>query len=237
MNCGEVRRRAPLYLSGEMEGEELRLFSAHLEECSACAAEIADQWRLDERIRATLETKLVPVDRIERAVRRRMAASARRWRLGAIAAAVLAVAVLGLWLLQPDFPQAYADAARDHRLEVVEQQPRHWRYGPELEAIAAESGISLTRAATIVPVEYLLERGKICRIGGVRMLHLVYARGPRRYSLYLYSHPGSRQALRSFHSDGEQVSGVETGRFRVMVVTEGAAAECAELAQSAARQL
>ncbi len=237
MNCSEARRWAPLYLSGEMAGEELRRFSAHLEECRACAAEMAQHWMLDRRIRASLDAEAPPADRVEREVRRHIAASQARSRRAAIAAAVLAAAGAGIWWLRLAAPQAYADAALDHRAEVVQQQPRRWRSGPEIEALAAEAGLSAGQMAALAPAGYLLQRAKFCRIAGVRMLHMVFAGGARQYSVYLCPHRGSRQAVRTFLSSREQVAGLETGLFQVLVVTEGPAAECEQLARIAARQL
>ncbi len=238
MNCSDVRRWAPLYLSGEMEGEELRRFSAHLEECRACAAEIARQWMLDGRMRAALEAEAPPVERVEREVRRQVAASRRRSRRAALAAAVLATAAaVGLWLLRPAMPPAYADAVLDHRLEVVRQQPRRWRTGSEVDTLAAQAGLSTGQVEALAPAGYSLQHAKFCRIAGVRMLHLVFAGGARPYSVYLSPQRGGAEALRTFRGGGEQVAGLETGRFRVVVVSEGPAARCEDLARAAARLL
>lgn len=238
MNCNEARRWAPLYLSGEMEGEELRRFSAHLEECRACAAEIARQWMLDGRMRAALEVEAQPVERVEREVRRQLAASQRRSRRAALAAVVLAAAAaVGIWLLRPAMPPMYADAVLDHRLEVLWQQPRRWRSGSEVDTLAAEAGLSAGQVEALALAGYSLQHAKFCRIAGVRMLHLVFANGARPYSVYLSPQRGGNQAVRTFHSSQEQAAGLATGRFQVVVVSEGPPAQCEELARAAARQL
>ncbi len=238
MNCTEARRWAPLYLSGELEGEELRLFSVHLEECRACAAEIARQWMFDGRMRAALEAEAPPVERVEREVRRRIAASQARSRRAALVAAVLAAAACaGIWLLRPAMPPVYADAILDHRLEVVRQQPRRWRSGSEVDTLAAQAGLSAGQVEALAPAGYSLQHAKFCRIAGVRMLHLVFAGGARPYSVYLSQQSGGNQPVRTFRSSPEETAGLATGRYQVVVVSEGPAAECEELALAAARRL
>ena len=69
------------------------------------------------------------------------------------------------------------------------------------------------------------------------MLHLVFTNGTREYSIYVEPHPGETTGLRTARSNSQQVAGVETPRFRVLVVTNGPAAQCIELARLAAARL
>lgn len=237
MNCSELRKWAPLYLTDEI-GEELRRqFAAHLAECPACEREMEQQAHLDARLAAALGRDLPDSSRVERAVCRQIASerSRRRWMsLGSMAAAA-GVAVL---LLFPQAPRAYKDAARDHRAEVVEKQPRRWRTGStEVAAVAAQAGLSYSQATSLAPEGYTLEHAKICGLAGERVLHLVFASGAHEYSVYVRPHRGSPEGVRLVKRGSEEVAGMETGRFTALVVTAGSAAECKGLARFAAARL
>ncbi len=84
---------------------------------------------------------------------------------------------------------------------------------------------------------YRLERAKICGIGDQRMLHLVFFNGTRRYSVFVSPHLGRLETARTVRQGAERIAGFETGHFRGLVVSDGSAAECAELARVAERQL
>ena len=59
-----------------------------------------------------------------------------------IAAAFLLLAA-GYLLVPGHVARVYADAATDHRMEVVEQQPRHWMTDPAaIAALGEKLGIS-----------------------------------------------------------------------------------------------
>ncbi len=236
MNCREALDLAPLYLSGELDGAERQQLGAHLAGCPACGGEIELQARLDARVVAAVGAPCPDAARIEQQLRRRISAaqSRRRWTaLCAMAASVIVVLAAGYGLMRlTAAPGLYADAARDHRAEVVDGQPRRWRTGAaEIESLAARNGLSFTRTAGLAPAGYSLERAKICRLDGERMLHLVFTNGVRRYSVYVRPHAGAREGIRVVRRRSEQVAGFETGRFRGLVVTVGPAAECEELAR------
>jgi anti-sigma factor RsiW len=230
MTCNEVRERAPLYLSGELTGEERARFSAHLAVCANCEADLEAQSLVDSRIASALRGELPDTTGIESRVRREI--SRPRWiPVGAIAAG-LAIAAAGVYgLLRPaPAPPWYAAAARDHRAEVIEGQSRRWRTEP------AEV-LSTARAQALAAPGYELERAKMCGLSGERMLHLVFRNGDRRYSVFVGPHEGARKPLSQARSGGEEVAGFETGSLRAAVVTEGAASECEKLARIAASRL
>ena len=242
MNCRELRSLTPLYLSGEMDGETRGRFAAHLAACPACGREIEEQALVDERLAKALLGESPDTTRIERAVRRRIAGvqSRRRWMArGAIAASALAAitGTYGLWRLT-SAPRWYADAARDHRAEVVDRQPRRWRSGAaEIETLAEQNGLSFAQASGLAPEGYWLEHAKTCGIDGQRMLHLVFTNGTQEYSIYVGPHRSGTEGVRMARRNSEQVAGFETGRFRALVVTDGEAAECDKLARLAAERL
>ena len=241
-NCAGIRMRAPLYLSGELEAEEHEAFAAHIAKCSACAAKIAEDRNLDAVLRSAFGGVSPDTSRLEQALRRKIAVDRRRrhqaWA-GAIAAtmALLAAGALG-WARCSRPPQWYADAALDHRTEVIEGQPRRWRTSDtELAGLAAQNGLQLGRVTALAAAGYRLERAKICGIDGQRMLHLVFSSGTRRYSVFVSPHLGPVERVRTLRRGAEQVGGFETGHFRGLVVSDGSAAECTELARAAEGRL
>jgi len=240
-HCSTIWTRAPLYLSGEMEAAERDAFEAHLAKCPACTLKIADHRNLDAALRSALGD-LPDAGRVEQVVQRKISADRRRQRMawaGAIAAAVILAAGAALaWARWSRAPEWYADAALDHRTEVIEGQPRHWRTGDaELAGVAARAGLELGQITALGAPGYRLERGRICGIDGERMLHLVFSNGTREYSVFVASHPGPARPVRTVRRGAEQVAGFETGHYRGVVVSEGSAVECAELAQAAAGRL
>ena len=237
MTCAEVTDLAPLYLSGELAGAERNRFAAHLAACLACRREIEQQASVDERLVRALGRDLPDTTRLEQRVRNRIAAerSRRRWVAAGVAAAI--AGIYGLVSLAST-PRMYADAARDHRVEVVEQQPRRWRSGPAgIEPLAAQSGLTFAQAAALAPAGYSLERAKICGLDGQRMLHLVFANGTLQYSVYVRPHQGAKRDIRMIRRDSEQVAAFETGRFTAVVVLAGSAAECETLAKVTSQRL
>jgi anti-sigma factor RsiW len=247
-HCADIGMRSPLYLSGEMEAEERVAFAAHIATCSICAAKIAEDRNLDATLRSALafapDTGRLEeaTGRLEQALRRKISVERRRRNLawaGAVAAAMALMAVGTLaWERWTRPPQWYADAALDHRTEVIERQPRHWRSSEtELAGLAAQNGLDLGQVTALAAAGYRLERAKICGIGGRRMLHLVFSSGRRRYSVFVSPHLGPVETVRTSRRGAEQIAGFETGHFRGLVVSDGSAAECKEFAHAAERRL
>jgi anti-sigma factor RsiW len=242
MNCRELKNLTPLHLSGELEASDRRRFDAHLAACPACAQEVERLACLDAQLVEALGTRLPDATRVEQAVRSRISAERlrRRWLLGgAIAAGIVAAlaGAYGLVHLGPA-PRMYADAARDHRAEVVDHQPRRWRSNPaEIQELTQPNGLSFAQAAALAPAGYALERAKNCGLDGQRMLHLIFRNGTSEFSVYLRPHRSLQEPVRLAQGNHEQVAGFETGRFRALVVTAGPELDCEHLAQLAKQRL
>jgi anti-sigma factor RsiW len=233
MNCREIEELAPLYLSGELDEDRKVQFHTHLAECRSCAQQTEQQSAMDERLRKALCAGLPYAGEIERSVRRRIVRErSRRWMLVA-AAALLIAAVMGYRMLRPE--RLYADAALDHRLEVMERQPRRWRTDPaEIGKLAVR--YQLTDLTALAPAGYRLEHAKMCGIDGQPALHLVYTNGVQEFSVFV--RPGGGMEPLSAHSVGsEHLARFRTARHEAVIVTDGSSGECLQFARFAAAVL
>jgi anti-sigma factor RsiW len=219
MNCKEIEELAPLYLSGELEEDRKVLFHTHLAECRSCAQRIEQQEAMDARLRKALCAGL-PVGHltvaIERSVRRQIARQrSRRWML---AAAVLIAAVLGYRVLWPE--RLYADAALDHRQEVLEHQPRRWRTDPaEIEKLAAR--YQLRDVTSLAPDGYRLEHAKMCGLDGKPALHLVYTNGVQEISLFVLSRTGRERGISATGVGNVQLAAFQNDRIQIIATGTG----------------
>jgi anti-sigma factor RsiW len=233
MNCRELEELAPLYLSGELEEGRRALVLAHLDGCRSCAAEMDQQVALDDKLRSM---ELPDAAGIERSVRGRILRE-RSWRFAAVAAVALFAAVLGYRALRPgSVSRLYTDAALDHRMEVMDHQPRRWKTEPvEIEKLAAR--FALADVAALAPAGYRLEHGKMCGLDGKPALHLVYTNGSQEFSVYVRARSGGDRAVRAVRVGSEQLAGFETDRVEAVVATSGSSGECLEFARFASRVL
>jgi anti-sigma factor RsiW len=233
MNCREIEELGPLYLSGELDEDRKVQFHTHLAECRSCAQQTEQQSAMDARLRKALCAGLPYAGEIERSVRGRIARErSRRWMLVA-AAALLIAAVMGYRMLRPE--RLYADAALDHRQEVIEHQPRRWRTDPaEIEKLAVR--YQLTDLSALAPAGYRLEHAKMCGIDGQPALHLVYTNGVQEFSVFVRQGGGVEPL--SAHSVGsEHLARFRTVRHEAVIVTNGSSGECLEFARVAAAVL
>jgi hypothetical protein len=162
---------------------------------------------LDARLREAVNSEAVDTASLERAIRSQTRRSYRGWY---VAAAAIAAVVLLAIFVRP-VPAAFHEAARDHRLEVVEHRPRRWQ-------------TKVPEELPVTPANYRLEHSKICRIEGKPVLHLVYTDGSREVSVYVDAAAGRGDT----DVDGQHVTAFRTARMSGLVV--GPAAECRQFA-------
>jgi anti-sigma factor RsiW len=255
MNCTDISELAPLYISAELDSQRAAEFDAHLKTCPTCMAELESQARLDARFREALLADEVDVSRVNRRIRELIAAESfggtvrqvppkpNRWLTAAmgIAASLLLLAA-GYLLVPRHVARVYADAATDHRMEVVEQQPRPWMTDPAaIAALGEKLGISDS-----VPLElasgYRFERAKICRLDGRFYLHLVYSDGSQEFSLFLRQRGTERLSgpiwgfangrfLRASSAGSEHMASFETSHLMAVVATDQPAGAALHLAK------
>jgi anti-sigma factor RsiW len=193
--------------------------------------------QIDARLRAAFAEPLPDAGALQNGVRRRIAAQ-RSLRLGMLAvAAGILLAVIGYGFLRRT-TGIYQELALDHRIEVVERQPRHWRNGPaEIEPLVARYGVTAPMLAGFAPAGYHLLHAKSCGINGMPVLHLVYSNGNREISIYVRQHVGSGIRSGSFSVNSEQVVAFGRGGLEAAVVMVGSGEECQLFARRAASYL
>jgi len=245
MNCADIARLAPLYITGELEPARAAEFDAHLKTCPACMLELERQSRLDSRLREEILAEETNVFWVDRRVRELISVEAegqslpelsrnhRRWQAALLAIAAAAILAIGGYrALHTHVARVYADAAQDHRTEIVEGQPRRWLTDPaQIAALAAKQGIDSTSLVSLESGPYRLVRGKICFIDHRVFLHLVYSDGSQNFSVFLHQRyasplPGNvreisnGKPLCASNLDHEHVASFQTERLIVLVVTD-----------------
>lgn len=258
MNCSEIAAAAPLYRSGELDPVRAAEFSGHLAACPDCARELRRQAQLDDLLRASVLADAVDTAVLNRRVRERIAAhvsspsdvisAARppRWRIAAIGsvAAMLLLAVGYRHLFRPR--SVYADAAADHRSEVVNAHRRTWITDPAaIAALAERNGVEPRAVLALAPPGYHLARAKLCPLDGRPFLHLVYSNGAGEFSAYLRPRDAQAPAggaVSRAESDrpvyisdfgAEHLGCVETPGLTAVIVTDESADAASSLAHFA----
>jgi anti-sigma factor RsiW len=241
MNCEEVQELSPLWAGGELDGMTREAFATHLEGCAACAHLLEQQAALDLRLLNALKDDYPDPSRTERAVLRRIAAERRRrvFVFAGIAATAMAVLWIGIGARANRQPERlYADAARDHRVEIMEHQPRRWRSElPDVDAVAKRFGLTAAKTLEFAPEGYKLTGAKTCGLEGRPALHLVYSNGEREFSLYVRSQTGRPQKTAAAQIAGEYLTALGNATYSAVVVTTGGMAECRQIAERTAALL
>jgi anti-sigma factor RsiW len=249
MNCEDVSMLTPLYLAGDLDPVRMELFSAHVNSCPACACELGQQAAFDASLRTSILAENIDTTRIDRHIQRRIAPqaasnNARRWILAtAGVAALLTAAVLGIRGFPVPTKPVYAAAAKDHRWEIVDGQPRKWLTDrASIEALAARQGVSDSAIAAVAPTGYRLVEGKLCRLDGRVFLHLVYANGLANFSVFLRrpdgkARVGTNRAILVATQGGEHIAGFDDTELSALIVTEQSGNAALAFARSAAAVL
>jgi len=242
MNCGEIDELMPLWLSGELAPDVREAFALHLAGCRDCAAELREQRDHDAGLRDAMEHEaerdLAVSQGLEATVMGQIGQGRSRrlaWPAFAVAAAAVAAAVLATAPKHtPANPAIFADAARDHAVEVIRKGPRHWRTEPaEISALETAQGISATEVQAVEATGYRLQRAKICRLGGKAYLHLVYAQAGREFSVYMRVRSDSSLPDDASAAGSLQLASFTRGRVQAVIVTDAPRGDCARFARDA----
>jgi anti-sigma factor RsiW len=261
VNCSEILPLLPAYIDGDLGAGPAAEFDAHLKTCGSCLQELERQAQVDARVRNAVLSERIDVSNLDRIIResvyaeplrsaRRQFESVRRRWLAATVGVVAILIALGYHTL---FGQraagVYAAAAADHRMEIVEQQPRSWfTNSSQIEGLAQSQGVPPAEVQSVASGTYHLDRGKLCWLDGRIFLHLAFSAEGRKFSLYLrpsdagglprglqaIEKPGS---LDSMNSGSEHVAAFHTSRLVAIVVTDEPGDAALQFAQFASSKL
>lgn len=241
MTCKDVAALSPLFFSGELDRAQAAEFQAHLEVCSSCARELRDQVALDASLRQVILDEHLDLEPLNQRIRQNLTRRVA-WRWISAAASIAAALVVASIVFRTPTVGAgiLADAAEDHRREVVEQEARRWISGQRaMDATALGQGVSLSGIHAPESAGYRLERVKLCRLNGNIYLHLVYSDGAQEFSIFLRHR--EREPMTAPASAGdrrnEHLAAFRTAALTAVVVTEQSGDAALRLAKLAARAL
>jgi hypothetical protein len=244
MICNEIMELAPLYWTNELDAARLAAFREHILVCAECKEAMDEQHALDSSLRETVLAEPVNTHNLEARVLHAIAeppAPIRMrgplWRVASIAAAaVLLLTTFFVYrtISNSRVAKVYADAADDHRDEVIQQQPRKWLTDQErIAALAERHGVSIATLSSMAPAGYHLDRARVCRLNGRSYLHVVYSgtKGAQEYSAFLRkrdgeSLPGSvheKSNGKEIHvatRGADHVAGVQSADLTAFIVTD-----------------
>lgn len=267
MNCDDIRRYSPLYLSGELDARSAADFDRHLEGCADCAREVGAQRELDaavraafagqslesaatlrERIRAEISGDATPVTPAPAAGK---VVAFPRWLSPLrLAAAALVIGVLSFGALRwidgsrtttGDTP-IFREAAAHYQHDIVQRLPQpDWiKSPPQIEAFVAERLATRAVAEKLQPVGFTLTRVRPCPLAGEPFVHLVYKNAEAREISFFVRHLATANAATPLHNatlDQLGVAGFQAAAYTVVVVSDLPAAEVRRMARNAAARL
>jgi len=222
MNCKDVLELSSLYLSHELDPARAAEIHRHLESCPACSEELEQLAETDATVRQALMAEPVDTTALDGRIRAGMARPERKWL--AIAASVAAAAVIAAIAVQIRYTadRTCTAAAWDHRHEVMGGERRSWLSDASaIGELADRHGIAAAAVSQIAPEGFRLERGKLCRLGGVSFVHLVYSDSGERISVFLRQRDaGAAVGIRNLDAAAEHVAYFETHRVSAIVVSD-----------------
>jgi anti-sigma factor RsiW len=245
MNCSDISTLSPLYLAGELEAGRAQAFATHIADCADCTSELEQQTGIDALLRRGILAEHTDTSVIDKRVLQQIHSSrgrsSRRLALALAIAALLFLAAVGYRsILSKRMNTTQAAAARDHRTEIVNAQPRKWiTKASAIENMAASQGLPGAAIAGFIPAGYHLAQGRLCFLNGRVFVHLVYANPGGVFSLYVRKPVGLAAAelgtpARANDFGDEHVAGFEKSYLTAVVVTEQSAGEAMRLANSLA---
>lgn len=238
MICSEISKSTPLYLSGELDSAATQAFAEHLQSCADCRLCVERDAEIDKLIRQSMASEAPDTAGIDRRVLtsiRYVPRTQRRRLIVAGIAAALAVTAVLYWVTARPNP-VFAAAAHDHRVELVQKQPRKWATDPAaIVQLAGRAGLNGETAIAFAPAGYRLQRARLCLLNGRLFLHVVYAGADGNFSFYLRrADPAASTRVQSGSLEGAQVAGFQHQALTAILVTNGPRDVATRLAESAA---
>jgi anti-sigma factor RsiW len=256
MNCPNYEQVTDAYLSGEIDSPEWR---SHLDCCPNCAAKLQSESDFDLILRHAVNEERLQTRQLEAHVRAAIHQPRSRWhspmfvlRYGLAAMVVfgtLGLATFGYAKGRMDRTATCADAADDHREEIIEKAPRKWRVNPkDVQALSQRVVGDPSVPERVTPAGYHLVGARICILHDKDYLHLDFSDGNNEISLFVRNQSPANLAdrvLSWFQSDGESVENVETlnvgatqkHNLSLVVVSTTPVPDVQKLVEQAANQL
>lgn len=198
MTCKDVQRLAPLRLSGELESEQTGEIEQHLSTCVFCRRFLLQQQELDQAIRFAVESEPLNATPIHAATMSHIQHSRMSlWNLRMpvwVTALVASFAVLliagGVVVANQRSAMYFRAAGKDHVDDLVKAIPKSgWKTTePEIRSYLASRLNQKDGFERLSVSAYSLLKARDCRLANRTYVHLVYAKGDQRISVYLLPH-------------------------------------------------
>ncbi len=251
MNCDRVHDVLPLYLSGELRGEEMADMRLHLEECERCAMAVQADRELDNALRIAMLEETADVSAVLDRVHERIAAPwwKRRAQLISLRMAAVAVILLFALIVLPRFYVHQAQrnmalaAASDHYQDLVLLRHSDWEHKPEdvTRFIQAQFPQKQNLLPSITPPGASLEKVRLCKLRGASYAHFVFRTGTVETSVYLLANPDGGAPYQAAYlrngDHGLEVAGFSSAGMTGMVVGQHGFVPTMEIARRLSQTL
>ncbi|HEY7404484.1 MAG TPA: zf-HC2 domain-containing protein [Candidatus Angelobacter sp.] len=252
MNCDQLNKFLPLYLSGELRGQELNDFETHVEGCKSCGNAVAADREQDDALRTAMLEETPDVSAVLERVHDRMTAPWWRRtprpvfvRTGVLVAMILIVALISLPRLYMHHVQREMalQAVDDHYSDLVLLRHPDWESHPEDVArfLAKEFPQEQDLLRSITPRNSSFEKVRVCNLDGIAYAHFVFKTGREQASVFLRINPEGKSTYEAAHlsngGHGLEVSGFSSSAMSGMVVGKQGAVATEKIAGQLASTL
>ena len=251
MNCDRVHDVLPLYLSGELRGEEMADMRLHLQECEHCAMAVRADRELDNALRSAMLEETADVSAVLDRVHQRIAAPWWKRRPQLISLRMAAVVIILVFALI-GLPRVYVHqaqrnmalaAASDHYEDLVLLRHSDWEHKPEDVAhfMQAQFPQKQDLLSSITPAGASLEKVRLCKLRGTSYAHFVFRTGTVETSVYLLANPKDGASYQASHlrdgGHGLEVAGFSSADLTGMVVGQHSSVPTVEIAHRLSQTL
>jgi hypothetical protein len=253
MNCNRVSEITPLYLSGELDGESLFAFQAHLGSCPNCAGNVNADVELDQALRRTM---LAPEIDASAVIRRFHAQSEsesfwQRWksRVGfrpvvtAFAVTMVLVLAVGIVIYRQSGRSLAVAIADDHYSDIVLLRHSDWDRTPAQVSAFVQQHFPGRNGlvASITPARAAFEKVRICNVDGRPYAHFVFDAQGTEISVFLVPDGSTRFGSPARYVENAQhdldVAGFSSSHLMGMVVGQHGAFGTRQFAEQMDKQL
>lgn len=248
MNCDSVQELLPLYLSGELTGEELAAVQHHVEACADCTEALSADRQLDDVLRTAMLEHSPDVSAVLQRVHGEMTTATFGWkrllhvrslRFAALAAMIVLAAALGISSFRAHQAQKTMAraAANDHYSDLVLLRHPDWAYQPQdVTRFMMEEFSRQDLLAAITPKDAVFEKVRLCNVGGTQYAHFVFRTGSTETSVFLVPNGQASSRHDSIHladaGHGLEASGFSSTYMTGVVVGNKGQVQTQEIANS-----